>query len=76
MGGIDCLLGAVLAGFLVRGLCRGLLVESLAFFGLPARAWLQGWRRTRTDLAAGALAGALKGALPRFLAPAPRVRPA
>ncbi|MBI4391374.1 MAG: CvpA family protein [candidate division NC10 bacterium] len=38
MGGIDWLFGVVLAGFLFRGLCRGLLVESLSFFGLLASA--------------------------------------
>lgn len=38
MGGIDWLFGAVLAGFTARGVCRGLLVESLAFSGLLASA--------------------------------------
>ena len=38
MGGIHWLFGVVLAGFPVRGACRGLLVESLAFFGLLASA--------------------------------------
>lgn len=55
MGGIDWLFGAVLAGFLVRGLCRGLLVESLAFFGLLASAAvaLLGAGRASAALAAG-----------------------
>ncbi len=38
MGGIDWLFGAVLAGLTARGVCRGLLVESLAFSGLLASA--------------------------------------
>ena len=35
---MDWLFGAVLAGFLLRGLCRGLLAESLVSFGLLAPA--------------------------------------
>lgn len=54
MGGIDWLFGAVLAGFAVRGLCRGLLLESLAFFGLLASTAvaLAGAGRTSAALAA------------------------
>lgn len=56
MGGIDWLFGVILAGFLLRGLCRGLLVESLAFFGLlasAAAAFLGAGRAAQTVAAVG-----------------------
>jgi hypothetical protein len=90
LGGIDWLFGAVLAGLLLCGVCRGLLVESLAFFGLLAPTGRGARQPAQPILPAGLLAGRKapgreRGVLelrdpaptdPPGWVPVPRVRPA